>query len=89
MTSDLEATTADLYQTIRDLWLEAQNGASDELAPPAGSGHAVVSVHDTAIADATGLELTVVRDFLDNADGVKFAVEREGDTRTVTALLTD
>ena len=41
------------------------------------------------IADATGLELTVVRDFLDNADGVKFAVEREGDTRTVTALLTD
>jgi len=89
MTSDLDATTADLYQTIRDLWLEAQQGASDELAPPAGFGQAVVSVRDTAIADATGLELTVVREYLDNADGVKLAVGREGDTRTVTALLTD
>jgi hypothetical protein len=87
MTSDLEATTADLYRTIRELWLEAQHGATDELAPPAGYGQAVVSVHDTAIADATGLELTVVRDFLDNADGVKLTVGRDGDTRTVTALL--
>jgi hypothetical protein len=89
MTSDLDATTADLYQTIRDLWLEAQQGATDELAPPAGFGQSVVSVHDTAIADATGLELTVVRDYLDNADGVQLAVGRDGDTRTVTALLAD
>jgi hypothetical protein len=89
MTSDLDATTADLYQTIRDLWLEAQRGSTDELAPPEGFGQAVVSVTDTAIADATGLELTVVREYLDNADGVQLTVGRDGDSRTVTALLSD
>jgi hypothetical protein len=70
MTSDLEATTDDLYATIRDLH-EAQQG----------------DVPDTAIAEASGLELTAVRDFLDNADGVKLVVGRDGETRTVTELL--
>jgi hypothetical protein len=75
MTSDLDATTDDLYRTIRDLWLETQQQDA--------------SVPDTAIADASGLDLTAVRDFLDNADGVKLVVGRDGETRTVTALLSD
>ena len=89
MTSDLDATTDDLYDTIRDLWREAQQATSGELAPPAGFGQAVVSIPDTAVADASGLELPAVREFLDNADGVKFVVGRAGETRTVTALIGD
>lgn len=87
MTSDLDATTDDLYTTIRDLWTDAQPGTGGELAPPAGFGQAVVSVPDTAVAEASGLELGAVREFLDNADGVKFDVGRSGETRTVKALL--
>jgi len=87
MTSDLDATTDDLYGTIRDLWNAAQHGTTDELAPPAGFGQAVVSVPDADIAEATGLELAAVREFLDHADGVKLVVGREGETRTVKALL--
>lgn len=89
MTSDLDATTDDLYGTIRDLWNESQHGAADELAPPAGFGQAVVSIPDTDIAEATGLELGAVREFLENADGVKLVVGRDGETRTVTGLLAD
>ena len=80
MTSDLDATTDDLYDTIQQLWQQAQQGADDQ-------GGA--SVTDTAVADRTGLDLGAVREFLDNADGVKFTVTRDGDTRTVTALLDD
>lgn len=89
MTSDLDATTDDLHRTIRDLWRAAQHGTTDDLAPPGRDGQAVASVPDTLIADETGLELTVVREFLDNADGVKLVVGRDGDSRSVTALLAD
>ena len=37
----------------------------------------------------SGLELMAIREFLDNADGVKFVVGRDGETRTVKALLSD
>ena len=87
MTSDLEATTDDLYETIRQLWTEAQPSMSGELAPPEGFGQVVASIPDTAIAERTGLELTAVREFLDNADGVKFEVGRSDETRTVKSLL--
>ncbi|WP_210650022.1 hypothetical protein [Nocardioides sp. SYSU D00065] len=85
MTSDLETTTDDLYETIRELWQEAQPGMTDNDA--SGFGQSVVSIQDTAIAERTGLELAAVRDFLDNADGVKFEVGRDGETRTVKALI--
>jgi len=88
-TSDLDATTDDLYRTIRELWSEAQPSMSGDLAPPEGFAQVVASVPDTAIAERTGLELTAVREFLDNADGVKFLVGRDGDTRTVKGLLGD
>lgn len=87
MTSDLEATTDDLYDTIRELWNEAQPSMSGELAPPAGFGQAVASIPDTAVAERTGLDLAAVREFLDNADGVKFVVGRSDETRTVKALI--
>ena len=80
MTSDLDATTDDLYDTIQQLWQQAQQGSDDQGGP---------SVTDTAVAERTGLDLGAVREFLDNADGVKFTVTRDGDTRTVTALLDD
>ncbi|MDN4174833.1 hypothetical protein QWY28_17860 [Nocardioides sp. SOB77] len=86
MTSDLEATTDDLQHTIRELWQQAQGGAG-ELAPPEGFGQSVTSVRDTEIAEATGLELDPVREYLDNADGTLLVVGRDGDTRTVKALL--
>jgi hypothetical protein len=89
MTSDLDATTEDLYELIRTLWQDAQGGAGDELAPPAGFGQAVVSVSDTAIAERSGLDISVVRDFLDNADGVRLVVDTDGETRTVKGLLGD
>jgi hypothetical protein len=86
MTSDLEATTDDLYNAIRGLWLDAQGGQADD--DTAGSfGQRVASVPDTAIADATQLEIGAVREYLDNADGVKFVVARDGDSRAVTGLL--
>lgn len=89
MTSDLDATTDDLYDSIRELWQETQGDPGDEPAPPAGFGQTVRSVRDTAIAERTGLELPAVRDFLDNADGVRLVVGRDGETRTVTAFLDD
>ena len=89
MTSDLDATTDDLYEIIRTLWQDAQGGGSGELAPPAGFGQAVVSVSDTAIAARSGLEVSVVREFLDNADGVRLVVDSDGETRTVKGLLGD
>ncbi|WP_210439774.1 hypothetical protein [Nocardioides xinjiangensis] len=85
MTSDLETTTDDVYETIRELWQEAQPGMSDNDA--SGFGQAVVSVPDTAIAERTGLDLQAARDFLDNADGVKLTVARDGETRSVTSLI--
>ncbi|MBC2959077.1 hypothetical protein [Nocardioides deserti] len=85
MTSDLEATTDDLLNTIRELWQRAQGG--DELAPPEGFGQAVTSVKDTEIAEATGLELDPVREYLDNADGTQLVVGRDGDTRAVQGLI--
>jgi hypothetical protein len=85
MTSDLEATTDDLYNAIRQLWSES-GGAGDD-APDGGFGQSVTSVPDTSIAAATGLDLDAVRDFLDNADGVKLVVARDGDTRAVKGLL--
>lgn len=87
MTSDLEATTDDIYTAIRGLWQEAQGGSSDELAPPAGFGQSVASVPDVDIASATGLELDVIREYLDNADGTSLVVGRDGETRAVKALL--
>jgi hypothetical protein len=87
MTSDLEATTGDLYNTIRDLWLEAQPAASVDIDPAERHGQTVTSIRDTDIAGATGLELQVVREYLDNADGVTFVVGRDGDTRLVEALV--
>ncbi|NPD05776.1 hypothetical protein HN031_13880 [Nocardioides sp. zg-1308] len=84
MTSDLDTTTDDLYETIRGLWREAQQG---DAAAPDDTDATAVGVPDTAVAERTGLELGAVREFLDNADGVKFAVARDGETRTVTALL--
>lgn len=87
MTSDLDATTDDLYTTIRDLWQQAQAGTGGDLDAPAGFGQSVTSVPDTDIVTATGLELDVVREYLDNADGVQLVVGQEGDARTVKALL--
>lgn len=86
MTSDLEATTDDLYNTVRDLWQQAQGGASGEVDSPAGFGQAVVSVPDADIVEATGLALEVVRDYLDHADGTQLVVARTGDTRLVQGL---
>lgn len=86
MTSDLDATTDDLYNTIRQLWEEAAGGAGDDL-PAGGFGQRVASVPDTAIAAATGLDLGAVREYLDNAEGVKLAVDRDGETRAVKGLL--
>ncbi|GAB7006672.1 hypothetical protein JCM18899A_41450 [Nocardioides sp. AN3] len=73
MTSDLETTTDDLYNTIRALWWDAPDGSA--------------TVTDTAIASSTGLDLDVVREYLDNAHGVQLVTERDGDTRSVTGLL--
>ncbi|GAA5105879.1 hypothetical protein GCM10023339_02200 [Alloalcanivorax gelatiniphagus] len=87
MTSDLDATTDDLFSTIRDLWQAAQDGTGDAAAP-AGGGQAV-SIPDTAVADRTGLDLAAVREFIDNADGVKLTAGRDGETRTVEGLLAD
>ena len=86
MTSDLHTTTDELYDTIRRLWQDARGGA--DLDSPAGFGQAVTSVPDTDIATATGLDLEAVRLFLDNADGVKLVVGRDGDGRAVRAALT-
>jgi hypothetical protein len=85
MTSDLEATTDDLYETIRRLWQEAQ-GTGDDL-PTGGYGERVVSVPDTDIASALQLDLSVVREYLDHADGVKLVVGKDGETRSVKGLL--
>jgi hypothetical protein len=87
MTSDLETTTDDLYATIRELWQQAQPATGGDLDAPAGFGQAVVSIPDTAIAEATGLDLTAVREFLHNADGVKLVVETDGEARSVKALI--
>ena len=90
MTSDIDATTDDLYDTIRTLWQQAQGGATGadaDLSAAAGFGQSVSMVKDTDIAAATGLELDPVREFLDNADGVRFVVSREGESRSVTGLL--
>ncbi|WKN50394.1 hypothetical protein [Nocardioides sp. Arc9.136] len=89
MTSDTEATTDDLHNTIRELWQRAQGGGatSDDLAPPSGFGQSVTAIPDTDIAEATGLGLDPVREYLDNADGTLFVVGRSGDTRTVQGLL--
>lgn len=86
MTSDLDATTDDLYNAIRALWLDAQGAGSDDV-PSGGFGQRVTSVNDADIAETTQLELSAVREFLDNADGTKLVVERDGDTRRVTGLL--
>ncbi|MDH2415978.1 hypothetical protein [Nocardioides sp. CER19] len=86
MTSDLDATTDDLYTTIQELLLQAQGSAGDDL-PAGGFGQRIASVPDTAIASATGLELPVVREYLDNADGAKLVVDRDGETRSVKGLL--
>ena len=86
MTSDLERTTDDLYNTIRGLWLDAQGGGSDDV-PSGGFGQRVTSVPDEDIASATKLDLTVVRDYLDNANGTQLVVERDGESRRVTGLL--
>jgi outer membrane lipoprotein SlyB len=86
MTSDLETTTDDLYNTIRELFQEAQGTTGDDL-PSSGFGQKVASVTDAAIASATGLELTAVQEYLDNANGVQLVVERDGESRRVTGLL--
>jgi hypothetical protein len=87
MTSDLETTTDDLYNTIRALWLEAQGATGDDL-PTGGFGQrAGASVRDVEIAEATQLELAAVREYLDHADGVKLLVDRDGDTRLVKGVL--
>lgn len=86
MTSDLDTTTDDLYNTIRALWLEAQGAAGDDV-PSGGFGQRVTAIPDTDIAEASGLDLTAIRDFLDNADGVRLVVDRDGETRRVKALL--
>jgi hypothetical protein len=86
MTSDLDTTTDDLYNTIRELWLEAQGAGADDVGG-GGFGQRVVSVTDTDIAAAAGLDLEAVRDFLDNADGVKLVVDRDEETRRVKGLL--
>ena len=86
MTSDLDTTTDDLYNTIRALWLEAQGATGDDV--PSGSfGQRVTSIPDTDIAEASGLDLAAVRDYLDNADGVKLVVDRDAETRRVKGLL--
>ena len=90
MTSDLDATTDDLYDTIRALWQQSQGGAvgaDADLSAPAGYGQSVSVVKDTDIAAASGLDLEPVREFLDNADGTRLVVSREGDSRSVTGLL--
>ena len=89
MTDDLSATTEDLHNTIRRLWHDAQGGdaTGDELAPPAGFGQSVTAVPDTAVAEATGLDLEPVREFLDNSDGTLYVVARDGETRSVQGLL--
>ncbi len=46
-----------------------------------------MAVPDTVIADRTDLELAAVREFIDNADGVKLVAGRDGETRTVEGLL--
>ncbi|MBC9731762.1 hypothetical protein [Nocardioides marmotae] len=87
MTSDMEATTDDLQNTIRELWQQAQGGAGEELAPPDGFGQSVTSVKDTEIAEASGLDLEPVREYLENADGTLFVVGRDGESRSVQGLL--
>jgi hypothetical protein len=86
MTSDLDATTDDVLHTIRALWAEAQGSAGDDL-PSGGFGQKVSSVPDEAIAETTGLDLSAVREYLDNADGVKLTVSRHGEARAVTGVL--
>ncbi|WP_148575166.1 hypothetical protein [Nocardioides caldifontis] len=87
MTSDLDASTADLYNTIRRLWQEAQSGANEELAPPPGYGESVVAIRDEDIASVTGLDLAVVREYLDHADGTRLVIGRDGDARAVKAVI--
>ena len=87
MTDDLETTTDDLLNTVRDLWQQAQPGADTDQTPPGGFGQAVVSVPDTDIAAASGLALDVVREYLDNADGVQLVVGRDGESRSVKGLM--
>jgi hypothetical protein len=85
MTSDLEATTDDLYATIRRLWQDAQGGGDD--LPVGGYGQRMASVPDTNIATAMALDLEVVREYLDNVGGVKLVVDRDDETRSVKGLL--
>ena len=90
MTSDLDATTDDLYDTIRGLYQQAQGGAvgaDADLSAPSGYGQSVSMVRDTDIAAASGLALEPVREFLDNPDGTLLVVTREGEDRRVTGLL--
>ena len=86
MTSDLDTTTDDLYNTIKALWLDAQ-GAGGEDFGDGSFGQRVTSVADTEIATASELDLGAVREFLDNADGVKLIVGRDGDARSVKGVL--
>jgi len=87
MASDLEQTTDDVYETIRQMWQEAQPGMSDNDA--SGFGQTVVSLPDTAIAERTGLDLGAVREFLDNADGTMLSVGSDGESRSVTSIIGD
>jgi hypothetical protein len=76
MTRDRETADAELiYSTAERLWNDAQAQPGEDRA----------SVEDLAIAHETGVELDEVREWLDEADGVRFEIGKYGDTRTVVA----
>lgn len=87
MTSDLETTTDDIFNAIRELWQEAQPGSDADQAQAGGFGQSVASVSDVAIAERTGLDIAAVREYLDHADGVQVVVGRDGEHRSVRGLV--
>lgn len=71
MTRDRETGEAELVQGTAERLVRDDDGP----------------VTDEAVAHESGVDLPTVRRWLAESDGVRFAVERDGDRLTVTALV--
>lgn len=76
MTRDRETADAELiYATALRLWEDAQGEPGEDRR----------AIEDLAIAHECGIDVAEVRQWLDQADGVRFEIGKYGDTRTVIA----
>ncbi|WP_114423540.1 hypothetical protein [Nocardioides houyundeii] len=87
MPKDYESVSAHIDLTVRELWAQAQRDVAQESVPPADLGDAIRSVSDDEIARTAGVDLADVRQYLDGAEGRDFVLGREGETRTVKAVI--